>query len=90
MMTTTVQAAPSARRDTLAAVVRDSVERAPDRTAVRHRGVAVSYARLWADSTRWLQAIRSAGAAPGDLIGVCLERTPMLLAALVEIGRAHV
>lgn len=88
MMTTNARRESGPRQDTLGAAVRESVERGPSRTAVRHQGAEVSYAQLWADSTRWLQAIRAAGAGPGDLIGVCLERTPMLIAALVAIHRA--
>ena len=72
----------------LADAVRASVGRGPDRIALRHRGTALTYARLWEDSSRWLAALRGAGVRPGDLVGVCLERTPSLIAGLIAIHRA--
>ncbi|USQ80831.1 amino acid adenylation domain-containing protein [Ornithinimicrobium faecis] len=73
---------------TLDELVRASVERAPDAPAVRHQGTAVSYAQLWSEVERWSTALESADVSPGDLVGVCLERTPTLIAALVAIHRA--
>lgn len=72
----------------LADAVRASVEHGPDRIALRHRGAAVTYAQLWEESSRWLVALQRAGVRPGELVGVCLERTPQLIAGLIAIHRA--
>ncbi|WP_162802138.1 non-ribosomal peptide synthetase [Ornithinimicrobium murale] len=87
-MTTPSRPVTGASGSTLASMVRDSALRRPGRPAVRHQGTQISYAELWADSSRWLDALQRSGVAPGDLVGVCLERTPMLIAALIGIHRA--
>ena len=61
--------------------------------AVRFEGRDVSYAEL--DSLAWAVALRlrDMGVRPGDLVGVCLERSIELVAALVGVvysGGAYV
>jgi amino acid adenylation domain-containing protein len=70
-----------------------AVAQHPSATAVRFEGRDVSYAEL--DRMAWALAhrLREAGVRPGDLVGVCLERSVELVAALVGVvysGGAYV
>ncbi|MED5621725.1 non-ribosomal peptide synthetase/type I polyketide synthase [Ideonella sp. BN130291] len=70
-----------------------TVQRQPDAIAVRFEGRAVTYAEL--DRMAWALAhrLRGLGVKPGDLVGVCLDRSVELVAALVGVvysGGAYV
>jgi amino acid adenylation domain-containing protein len=62
--------------------------RAPDAVAVRAGAVRVSYAEL----DRWSDAVAGrlagAGVVRGDRVGVCLRRSPELIAALLGVLKA--
>src|SRR5690606_34453055 len=61
--------------------------RAPDRIALRCGGETLDYAQLQARAARIADALHARGVRPGDRVGVCLERTPDLVAALLAIWR---
>ena len=70
-----------------------TVAATPQAVAVRFEGRSVSYAEL--DRMAWALAhrLRAQGIRPGDLVGVCLERSVELVAALVGViysGGAYV
>ena len=70
-----------------------SAQQHPDAIAVRFEGQDITYAQL--DQQAWALAhrLRAQGVVPGTLVGVCLERSIELVAALVGVvysGGAYV
>ena len=69
------------------------VERTPDRIAVQSAGGRMSYSELNAAANRLAHHLRGIGATPGEPVGLCTERTPAMLVALLAIlkhGGAYV
>jgi amino acid adenylation domain len=62
--------------------------RAPDAPAVVDGTVSLSYAELDAWSDRLAARLAMAGIRPGDRVGVCLVRSPGLIAALLAVLKA--
>jgi amino acid adenylation domain-containing protein len=69
------------------------VERAPEAPAVV-AGVAGSPGRVWTygDLNAWAERLadrlRGLGAGPGDVVAICLERSPELVAAVFGVGKS--
>ncbi|MBW8852702.1 MAG: AMP-binding protein, partial [Xanthomonadales bacterium] len=59
-----------------------------ERTAVVFGGQTLTYADLSAQADRIANALRDRGVAPGDVVGLYLQRTPAMLAALLGVLRA--
>ncbi len=90
---TAIQTGPPAPREsrparTLTARFRDVARRRPDRTAVVCGQRRVSYRELDAWSDRLAQRLRSRGAAPGSLVGLCVDRSAELVAGVLGIMKA--
>jgi len=86
-------AAPYPRDARIEQLVAAQVRSQPDRIAVRAGEVALSYRELGARSARVAAALRAAGVAPGDRVGLLLERDERLLPALLgtlQAGAAYV
>ncbi|HET7460821.1 MAG TPA: amino acid adenylation domain-containing protein [Longimicrobium sp.] len=65
----------------------------PQAPAVTHQGRTVTYAELNARANRIARRLRALGAGPERVAGVCLERTPDLVASLLAVwktGAAYV
>jgi amino acid adenylation domain-containing protein len=62
--------------------------RAPEAPAVSFRGATVSYAELDRRSARLANHLRRLGVGPETRVGICLERTPELLVAMLAVLRA--
>jgi len=65
----------------------------PSRTAVSHSGGAVSYGDLDATANRVARLLVAKGVKSGDRVGVHMDRTPLMLAALIgiqKLGAAYV
>ena len=73
---------------TLDELVSQQVAAEPEVVAIRHRSGPVNYRELWDRSGRWLGGLLARGIQRGDLVGVCLHRTPDLVAALLAVQRA--
>lgn len=65
----------------------------PGAIAIVHRGREISYAELDGQANRIARHLAARGVGPGTLVGLCLERSPDLVAALIGIlktGAAYV
>jgi len=62
--------------------------RAPDRTALRFGALALSYAELDARANCLAHILRSRGVGRGQRIGLCMERSAEMLAAVLGILKA--
>jgi amino acid adenylation domain-containing protein len=58
---------------------------APAAPALEHAGVALRYGELNARANRLAHRLRRLGVGPGTLVGICLERGPALVAALLAV-----
>jgi amino acid adenylation domain-containing protein len=81
-------AAPLPPQRTTHALLAAQVARAPDRVALRFEDQALTYAQLDTRSARIADALVQHGVQPGDRVGVCLDRTPDLVAAMVAAWKA--
>ncbi|HEX6202795.1 MAG TPA: amino acid adenylation domain-containing protein, partial [Thermoanaerobaculia bacterium] len=76
------------RRRTVDALVAEQAARRPSRVAVEGLGEALTYGELLARADAVAAALARAGVAPGEAVGVCLERSPELVVALLGVLRA--
>ncbi len=66
----------------------EQARRAPHTPALVHAGTAWTYGELNARANRLARHLRAAGVEPGSLVGLCLERSPELVEALLGILKA--
>ncbi len=67
--------------------------RTPGAVAISHRGAATTYGELERLADRLAHALRRRGVGPETRVGICLERTPGLVAAMLGVlgaGGAYV
>ncbi|MEU0340404.1 amino acid adenylation domain-containing protein [Streptomyces bobili] len=76
--------APRTAPDRLA----EHIRRTPHAVAVSGSGRSLTYAQLDARACALARRLRAAGVTRGSLVGVCLDRTPDLAAALLAVWRA--
>ncbi|WP_172437238.1 non-ribosomal peptide synthetase [Lysobacter enzymogenes] len=62
--------------------------RSPDAVALVCGDERVSYRQLQARAATLARCLQQAGVGPGDIVGLCLERSPMLVAATLAVLRA--
>ncbi len=62
--------------------------RTPDAPAISFRGSTVTYAGLERGADRLARRLRALGVGPESRVGLCLERTPELVAAMLAVLRA--
>ncbi|HUG25489.1 MupA/Atu3671 family FMN-dependent luciferase-like monooxygenase [Piscinibacter sp.] len=62
--------------------------RTPDRAAVSFHGTRWSYRELDDRATALAVALRHRGVMPGDVVGLCLDRSPDLVACAIAIMKA--
>ncbi|MEW5929753.1 MAG: amino acid adenylation domain-containing protein [Gemmatimonadota bacterium] len=63
-------------------------EHRPDAVAVSHRGESLTYAELARRSGRLANFLRARGVGPETRVGVCVERSPEMIVALLGVLRA--
>ncbi len=68
--------------------IAQQVLRTPDLAALSFRGQEMSYAALQARSDAMARSLLARGVKPGDIVGLCLERTPELVVSLLAIQKA--
>ena len=66
----------------------EQVRRTPNAVALRYERDALSYAELDARANRLAHYLRGLGVGPESLVGLCMERTPELVVALLAILKA--
>ncbi|MFC5814535.1 non-ribosomal peptide synthetase [Nonomuraea harbinensis] len=79
---------PAPLERSLEELVAEHVQLRPGSVAVADGEVRLSYARLWERAGAVAGRLREAGVRPGDLVGLCAERSADLVAAIVGILRA--
>jgi amino acid adenylation domain-containing protein/non-ribosomal peptide synthase protein (TIGR01720 family) len=72
---------------TLPELFERQVLQTPDKIAITLGQVSLSYAALNRKANQFARQLLSIGAKPGDLIGVCLERSPSLMIVLLGIQK---
>ena len=70
---------------TLTALFEAQVDRTPEATALIFGDLSVSYRELDARSNRLARHLRDLGVAPSSVVGVCVERSPDLVVAVLGI-----
>ena len=69
-------------------LVQRQVERSPERVAVEFEGQRLTYRELGARSDALAEELRRIGVGAGSLVGLCAERSPDLVVAVVGILKA--
>ena len=81
-------APPAADGETLHALFARQAARTPEAEALVFRGEALTYAELEARANRLAHHLRRHGVGPEARVGICLERTPELIVALLAVLKA--
>ncbi len=76
------------RNATVHELVSAQVARSPDAVAVEFEGQKLTYAEIERRSNRVANLLRSMGTGPDTLTGVCVERTPAMVIALLGVLKA--
>jgi amino acid adenylation domain-containing protein/non-ribosomal peptide synthase protein (TIGR01720 family) len=76
------------REETLHGLFEEQVRRTPDAVAVVYEGRGVTYAELNRRANRVAHALRGRGVGPNVRVGVCLERSPEMVVALLAALKA--
>ncbi|MGD8574944.1 MAG: amino acid adenylation domain-containing protein, partial [Gammaproteobacteria bacterium] len=63
-------------------------ERQPEAVAVRCREQSISFGELDRRAERLADLLHAEGVGPGDLVGLCLSRTPAFLASVLAVWKA--
>lgn len=66
-------------------MIEQQVQRTPDAIAIDFQGALVSYDELNRRANRLAHHLQARGVQPGALVGLCLDRTPDLLVALLAV-----
>jgi amino acid adenylation domain-containing protein len=75
-------------RTTVVALVGQMAANSPRNVAVRAPGGTLTYGELSARAERLARRLRQLGVTPGDLVGLCLDRSASLVVAALAILRA--
>jgi amino acid adenylation domain-containing protein len=79
---------PYPRDASLAELFATAAARRPDAVAVSYGAASLTYRQLDAASARVARALLGRGIGPGDFVGIFLERSPVLIAAILGTIRA--
>ncbi|MFJ2738092.1 amino acid adenylation domain-containing protein [Streptomyces sp. NPDC087440] len=77
--------APEVPDERIEQVVRERADRTPDAPAVAYGDQELTYRQLLHRADQYAAALRDLGVAPGDRVGVCLERSLDLVVVLLAV-----
>ena len=80
--------APDGPTGPLLARFEEHARTAPEAVAVRHGGASVGYGELDRRAERLAARLRRLGVRAGDLVGLCLDRSPDIVAAILATWKA--
>ena len=69
-------------------LIERQADRGPDRTAIVHGGTTLSYQKLNERANRLAHYLIESGVGTEDLVGICLERMPGMLVAVLAVFKA--
>ncbi|HEV2846615.1 MAG TPA: amino acid adenylation domain-containing protein, partial [Thermoanaerobaculia bacterium] len=69
-------------------LIEEQVRRTPDAVALSFEGRRFTYGELDQRASRLAGALAREGVGPGSLVGVCVERSPEMLAGLLAVWKA--
>jgi amino acid adenylation domain-containing protein len=69
-------------------IFEDRVRETPDAVAVRRDGDARTYRELNREANRLARQLRERGVSPGEVVGICVEHSPAMMAGLLAILKA--
>lgn len=81
------------RGQTIVSLFNASVSRHPERTAIDFHGGSMSYKELHNKALAIAELLKGSGTGEGNFIGICMERTPMMVASMLGVmytGAAYV
>jgi amino acid adenylation domain-containing protein len=81
------------REKTVHELFEEQVFKAPTKTALLFQNEQITYGELNEHANQIAQQLRASGVQTGDFVGVCLDRSPNLIAALIgilKVGAAFV
>jgi len=70
------------------ALIEAQVDRTPDAPALTFEGMTLTYAEMDARANRLARLLRERGVAPGQFVGVCLERSFEMVLTLLAVSKA--
>ena len=72
-------------QDSVQAMIARYAQAHPGREALRCGGAFLTHAQLQALADRLAGTLRQRGVSPGDVVGICLDRSPTLVAAVLAV-----
>ncbi|HVK24130.1 MAG TPA: amino acid adenylation domain-containing protein [Actinokineospora sp.] len=69
-------------------VIEEHARLTPDTVALVFRGAETTYSALNAAANRFARSLRAAGVGAGDLVGLCVDRGPEMVVALLGVLKA--
>ena len=76
---------PMPEATTVSSLVEAQAARSPDAVAIVAGSTRITYAQLDGSATRLAGHLRGRGVGPGTFVGVCAERSPALVTALLAV-----
>ena len=73
------------RRSTIHGLFEHQAQLRPDAVAIRHRHHSVTYGALADRARGWARHLRDRGVRPGDLVGIQLDRSAEMVAAMLGV-----
>jgi amino acid adenylation domain-containing protein len=79
---------PYPRERSIHSLFAEQAARTPEAPALRYPGSHLTYADLDRRANQLARLLQAAGTGPGDILGVCLERSPDLIVSVLAILKA--
>jgi amino acid adenylation domain-containing protein len=80
-------ARPASEQELVPARIREQIAAGPERTAIEHGELRLSYAEMGARVDQLALRLTETGAGPGACVGIAMARTPALICAVLAVHR---